>query len=189
MEAWIAPAGAGAAGSGAGVGACPLLDALSGKRLGGAKLLSRLLNSLLSLLDDWSRFRVLPKLRLLENDGSPGAPGWFGCWKLCPWCGPGWAAFACPRLPPVFPPAAADTVACCAFSFAICSLSFSRSKNSASSYRVNCWVFLRIVASLSGNAILSLGSKIVSLTNVSYVGRLCICALFNFICYVVSVNF
>ena len=89
MEAWIAPAGPGAAGSGAGVGAWPLLDALSGKRLGGAKLLSRLLNSLLSLLDDWSRFRVLPKLYLLENDGSPGAPGWVGCWKLCPWCGPG----------------------------------------------------------------------------------------------------
>jgi hypothetical protein len=60
-------------------------------------------------------------------------------------------------------------------------LSFSRSKNSASSYRVNCWVFLRIVAARSGNAILSLGSKIVSLTNVSYVGRWCICALFNFI--------
>ena len=79
MEAWIAPAGAGAAGSGAGVGAWPLPDALSGKRRGGAKLLAVLLMPLLSLLDDWSRFRVFPKLYLLENDGSPGAPGWFGC--------------------------------------------------------------------------------------------------------------
>ena len=85
--------------------------------------------------------------------------------------------------------AAAFTVSCCAFSFAIFSLSFSRSKNSASSYRVNCWVFLRIVAALSGKAILSLGSKIVSLTNVSYVGLLCICALFNFICCKVATNF
>ena len=85
--------------------------------------------------------------------------------------------------------AAAANVSCCAFSFAICSLSFSRSKNSASSYRVNCWVFLRIVAARSGKAILSFGSKIVSLTNVSYVGLLCICALFNFICCKVSTNF
>ena len=85
--------------------------------------------------------------------------------------------------------AAAPTVSCYAFSFAMFSLSFSRSKNSASSYRVNCWVFLRIEAALSGRAILSLGSKIVSLTHVSYVGILCICALFNFICYKVATSF
>ena len=90
---------------------------------------------------------------------------------------------------PVPAAAAASTVSYCAFSFAMFSLSFSKSKNSASSYRDNCLVFLRIVASLSGRAILSLGSKIVSLTNVSYVGLLCICALFNFICCKVATNF
>ncbi len=89
----------------------------------------------------------------------------------------------------VLAPAAAATVACFALSFAICSLSFSRSKNSASSYRANCSVFLRIVAALSGRAILSLGSKIASLAHVSYVGLLCICALFDFICCKVSTNF
>ena len=57
MEAWIAPPGAGAAGSGAGVGACPLLDALSGKRLGGAKLLAVLLK-LLPCINLTSNFKT-----------------------------------------------------------------------------------------------------------------------------------
>jgi hypothetical protein len=85
MEVWIAPVGAGAGGS----GAWPLPDALSGKRLGGAKLLFMLLMSLFSLLDDWNLLCRFPKLCLLLKFGSPGAPGVSGSWKLCPWCGPG----------------------------------------------------------------------------------------------------
>ena len=85
-------------------------------------------------------------------------------WALC---GPGCCARVCPMLPPESFPAAADTLACCACSLAMFSWSFSRSKNSTSSYRDNCCVFLKMVAVLSGSAILFLGFKIVSLTNVS----------------------
>mgnify|MGYP000614972372 CR=1 FL=1 len=96
--------------------------------------------------------------------GIPPPGGWpgGGFVKLCDWCLPGLSALSSASLVD-----AAFSVFCWACSFAMFALSFSRSKNSASSYRVNCWVRLKIVAVRSGSAILSLGSKIVSFTNVS----------------------
>ena len=55
-----------------------------------------------------------------------------GFTNACPWYGPGCSACVCARLP-VPAAAAALTACCCTCCFAICSLSFSRSKNSASS--------------------------------------------------------
>jgi hypothetical protein len=45
------------------------------------------------------------------------------------WCPPGGNARVCPRLPPVSLPAAAFIVFCCACSFAMFSLSYSKYKN------------------------------------------------------------
>ncbi len=99
-------------------------------------------------------------------------------WASCP---SGLNALSSAMLPPKSAPVAALTSICCACSFAMFSLSFSKSKNSASSYFVSCCILRKIEASLSGKAILSFGSKIVSLTNVSYVGLLCICDFINFV--------
>ena len=101
--------------------------------------------------------------------GIPPPGGWLGGGfeKIWDWCLPGLSALSSAMLVPGSPLDAVLIVFCWACYFAMFALSFSRSNNSASSYPVNCWVRLKIVAVRSGSAILCLGSKIVSFTNVS----------------------
>ena len=117
--------------------------------------------------------RPRPPLLLCLNRGMApeGGSSGGGLEKLCASWLSGLNAVASATLPTGSAATAALISICCACSFVMFSCSFSKSKNSLSSYFVNCCVLRNIEACLSGNAILSFGSKIVSLTSFSYVGR------------------